>query len=65
MLKGDFTIPGESGYEDLTLRLAEKWGAESLQNRNGRIPHIPAILHQTLTGRQLICAGVTGHTQCY
>ena len=44
---------------------AEKWGAESLQNRNGWIPHIPAILHQTLTGRQLICAGVTGHTQCY
>ncbi|MBR3403504.1 MAG: hypothetical protein IKG67_14830, partial [Parasporobacterium sp.] len=32
MLKGDFTIPGESGYEDLTLRLAEKWGADSVRD---------------------------------
>lgn len=24
--KGSFTLPGESGYEKLTLELAEKWG---------------------------------------
>lgn len=35
MLKGDFTIPGESGYEDLTLRLAEKWGADSVRDSDG------------------------------
>jgi len=26
---GAFTLPGEAGYEDLTLELAEKWGATS------------------------------------
>lgn len=24
--KGGFTLPGEAGYEELTLKLAEKWG---------------------------------------
>ena len=24
--KGGFTLPGESGYEKLTLEMAEKWG---------------------------------------
>ena len=35
MLKGDFTIPGESGYEELTLRLAKKWGADSVRDSDG------------------------------
>ena len=26
--KGGFTLPGESGYEKLTLEMAEKWGAD-------------------------------------
>ena len=26
--KGCFTLPGEAGYEKLTLEMAEKWGAE-------------------------------------
>ncbi|MDF2934694.1 MAG: D-galactosyl-beta-4-L-rhamnose phosphorylase, partial [Paenibacillaceae bacterium] len=25
---GGFTLPGESGYEALTLELAKKWGAD-------------------------------------
>lgn len=24
--KGDFTLPGEAGYEQYTLELAKKWG---------------------------------------
>ena len=23
--KGSFTLPGEAGYEELTLKLAERW----------------------------------------
>lgn len=26
--KGSFMLPGEAVYEDLTLRLARKWGAD-------------------------------------
>ena len=33
--KGDFTLPGESGYEQLTLRLAEKWGADVIRDSDG------------------------------
>ena len=29
--KGGFTLPGESGYEELTLRLADKWGADVIR----------------------------------
>ena len=25
--KGGFTLPGEAGYEKLTLELAKKWGS--------------------------------------
>ncbi|MDE6621620.1 MAG: hypothetical protein K2K74_14280, partial [Lachnospiraceae bacterium] len=28
MKKGSFTLPGEAGYEKLTLPLADKWGAD-------------------------------------
>lgn len=33
--KGSFTIPGESGYEKLTLELAEKWGADVVRDSDG------------------------------
>lgn len=33
--KGSFTLPGESGYEDLTLELAKKWGADVIRDSDG------------------------------
>ena len=33
--KGDFTLPGEAGYEDLTLKLAEQWGADAIRDCDG------------------------------
>lgn len=35
--KGSFTLPGESGYEALTLRLAEKWGADVIRDSDGTV----------------------------
>lgn len=35
MKQGDFTLPGESGYEDLTLELARKWGADVIRDSDG------------------------------
>ncbi|MBR4235638.1 MAG: 1,3-beta-galactosyl-N-acetylhexosamine phosphorylase [Clostridia bacterium] len=32
---GDFTLPGESGYEELTLELAKKWGADVIRDSDG------------------------------
>lgn len=32
---GFFTIPGESGYEDLTLNLAKRWGADCVRDCDG------------------------------
>lgn len=32
---GDFTLPGESGYEELTLQMAEKWGADVIRDSDG------------------------------
>ena len=34
-LKGSFTLPGESGYEDLTLKMAQKWGADVIRDSDG------------------------------
>ena len=34
-LRGDFTLPGEAGYEALTLELAEKWGADVIRDSDG------------------------------
>ena len=33
--KGFFTIPGEAGYEALTLKMAEKWGADVIRDSDG------------------------------
>ena len=33
--KGSFTLPGESGYEKLTLELAENWGADVIRDSDG------------------------------
>ena len=33
--KGGFTLPGEAGYENLTLKLAEKWGADVIRDSDG------------------------------
>ncbi|MGF6356229.1 beta-D-galactosyl-(1-_4)-L-rhamnose phosphorylase [Paenibacillus sp. 4624] len=33
--KGAFTLPGESGYEALTLELAERWGADTIRDSDG------------------------------
>lgn len=33
--KGGFTLPGEAGYEDLTLKMAEKWGADVIRDSDG------------------------------
>lgn len=32
---GGFTLPGESGYEALTLQLAQKWGADVIRDSDG------------------------------
>jgi beta-D-galactosyl-(1->4)-L-rhamnose phosphorylase len=34
-LKGGFTLPGEAGYEQLTLKMAEKWGADVIRDSDG------------------------------
>lgn len=35
LTKGGFTLPGEAGYEKLTLRMAEKWGADVIRDSDG------------------------------
>ncbi len=32
---GSFTLPGEAGHEALTLRLARKWGADTIRDSDG------------------------------
>ncbi|HVT72640.1 MAG TPA: 1,3-beta-galactosyl-N-acetylhexosamine phosphorylase [Lacunisphaera sp.] len=33
--RGDFTLPGEAGHEQLTLRLAKLWGADTIRDSDG------------------------------
>ncbi len=33
--QGDFTLPGEAGYEQLTLEMAKKWGADVIRDSDG------------------------------
>ncbi len=35
--KGCFTLPGEAGYEKLTLEMAEKWGADVIRDSDGTV----------------------------
>lgn len=35
LTQGAFTLPGEAGYEQLTLRLAKKWGADTIRDSDG------------------------------
>ena len=35
--KGNFTLPGEAGYEKLTLQMAEKWGADVIRDSDGTV----------------------------
>ena len=37
MEKGGFTLPGESGYEELTLQMAQKWGADVIRDSDGTV----------------------------
>ena len=32
---GAFTLPGEAGYEKLTLEMAKKWGADVIRDSDG------------------------------
>ena len=32
---GGFTLPGEAGYEALTFKMAEKWGADVIRDSDG------------------------------
>lgn len=32
---GGFTLPGEAGHEELTLRLAQRWGADVIRDSDG------------------------------
>ncbi|WP_332445849.1 1,3-beta-galactosyl-N-acetylhexosamine phosphorylase [Sphaerochaeta sp.] len=34
-MHGDFTMPGEAGYENLTVRLAKRWGADGIRDCEG------------------------------
>ncbi len=35
--KGSFTLPGEAGYEKLTLEMAERWGADVIRDSDGTV----------------------------
>ena len=47
---GDFTLPGEAGYEQLTLRLAQKWGADTIRDSDGTrlSPEIVKLVSDTV-----------------
>ncbi len=36
-MRGGFTLPGEAGYEELTLKLADKWGADVIRDSDGTV----------------------------
>ncbi len=35
--RGSFTLPGEAGYEELTLKLADRWGADVIRDSDGTV----------------------------
>ena len=50
--KGGFTLPGESGYEKLTLEMAEKWGADVIRDSDGTELSPEIVLFVTITSGQ-------------
>lgn len=42
--KGSFTLPGEAGYEELTLKMVRKWGADVIRDSDG------TVLSEEITG---------------
>ena len=50
--KGGFTLPGESGYEKLTLEMAEKWGADVIRDSDGTEFILQFVLFVTITSGQ-------------
>lgn len=54
MAAGGFTLPTEVGYEELTLALADKWGADVIRDSNGtKLP--PSILDSGLDIYSTLC----------
>jgi beta-D-galactosyl-(1->4)-L-rhamnose phosphorylase len=51
---GDFTLPGEAGYEQLTLRLAKKWGADTIRDSDGT-QLSPEIIHSGYDIYSTVC----------
>ena len=51
---GSFTLPGEAGYEELTLRLAKKWGADVIRDSDGTVLS-DELLHSGLGIYSTIC----------
>lgn len=51
---GSFTLPGEAGYEGLTLDLAKKWGADNIRDSDGT-QLSPEILHAGYSIYSTIC----------
>jgi len=52
--QGGFTIPGEAGYEELTLSLAKKWGADAVRDSDGTTLS-PQILSAGLDVYSTVC----------
>ncbi len=60
-LKGGFTLPGEAGYENLTLKLAEKWKADVIRDSDGT-ELSPEILNAGYGIYSTICI-IRGHNE--
>ena len=52
--QGGFTLPGEAGHEQLTLRLAKKWGADTIRDSDGT-QLSPEIVRSGYTIYSTIC----------
>jgi beta-D-galactosyl-(1->4)-L-rhamnose phosphorylase len=53
-LTGDFTMPGEAGYETTTLRLAREWGADTIRDSDGT-QLSPELLESGMAVYSTIC----------
>jgi beta-D-galactosyl-(1->4)-L-rhamnose phosphorylase len=69
LMTGGFTLPGESGYEALTLRLAKKWGADVIRDSDGTqlsddIIHSPYDIYSTVCLVRSHNAWARQHPRC-